>query len=357
MLIAAPATDPVELDSAIPSKTKIVVIGGGIIGVSTAYFLAARGIPVVVCEKGRLAGEQSSRNWGWVRKQGRDPRELPLIIKSFELWHGFGKVLDADTGFRICGILYLARTEAELAHHAAWVEHAKTHGLDTRIIAGPELERLAPGAAERFLGALYTESDGRAEPQKAVPAIAAAARRLGAVIVPDCAVRGVETSAGRVSLAVTERGAIACESVVLAGGAWSRLFCGNNGIDLPQLKVRGSVLRTAPLEGGPAASGFYGRFAYRRRLDGGYNIANGVTTVAEIVPDSFRLFGTYLPALRHEWRSLSFNLGRRFFAELTTPRRWALDQPTVFETCRALDPPPVTALNRRAMRELAKSFP
>ena len=73
----APPVDRVLSDTVIPPATRVVVIGGGIIGVCTAFFLARKGIPVVLCEKGRIAAEQSSRNWGWCRKMGRDPRELP----------------------------------------------------------------------------------------------------------------------------------------------------------------------------------------------------------------------------------------------------------------------------------------
>ena len=101
-----------------------------------------------------------------------------------------------------------------------------------------------PGATERWKGAIYTASDGRAEPGKAAPALAAAARRAGATILTGCAVRGLDVAAGRVAGVVTEKGRIACEQVVLAGGAWSRRFCGNLGIYLPQLMVVNSVAAT-----------------------------------------------------------------------------------------------------------------
>ena len=77
-----------------PMKTEVVVIGAGVAGSMTAYFLAKKGIPVIVCEKGRVAGEQSSRNWGYIRKQGRDPRELPAIIESLRAWEN----MEADIG-------------------------------------------------------------------------------------------------------------------------------------------------------------------------------------------------------------------------------------------------------------------
>ena len=100
-----------ETGNGIPRETEVVVIGGGVAGVSTAYFLAKRGTPVVLCEKGRIAGEQSSRNWGWVRKQGRDPLELPAIIESLKIWQGLEKEIDADLGWYQGGVTYLASTD------------------------------------------------------------------------------------------------------------------------------------------------------------------------------------------------------------------------------------------------------
>ena len=116
--------------------------------------------------------------------------------------------------------------------------------MHSRILRPDEVDQVLPGSSRRWAGALYTANDGRAEPQRAVPLMAQAARRLGAMIVTSCAARGFETTAGRVSAVVTEQGTIDCNAAILAGGAWSRLFCGNMGIDFPQLKVLGSVMRT-----------------------------------------------------------------------------------------------------------------
>src|SRR5487761_2708025 len=105
-----PRVDPVQSDATLPARTTVVVGGGGIIGASTAFFLARRGVPVVLCEKGRIAGEQSSRNWGWCRKMGRDPREIPLAIEALRLWEERNALTGSETGFRRCGIAYLCRT-------------------------------------------------------------------------------------------------------------------------------------------------------------------------------------------------------------------------------------------------------
>jgi glycine/D-amino acid oxidase-like deaminating enzyme len=314
-------------------------------------------VSVVLCEKGGIAAEQSSRNWGWCRKMGRDPRELPLIIESLALWGDMNELVAGETGFRRTGTLYLCRTEAELARRAAWLEHARLYQLDSRVIGAAEIERVAPGSTERWAGAVLTASDGRAEPQKAAPAIAAAARRLGAVVLTGCAVRGIETAAGRVAAAVTERGRIACDAVVLAGGAWSRLFCGSLGLTLPQLHVLASVMRTEPLPGGPDLAASAPGFAFRRRLDGGYTVANNTVHVADIVPDSFRFFFDFLPVLRIERKALRLRVGRRFLDQLLTPRRWALDRPSPFEKVRVLDPAPTGWALDAAEAALAQCFP
>lgn len=353
----APRVEPVTPNETVPERAEVVVIGGGIAGVSTAFFLAERGIPVVLCEKGHIAGEQSSRNWGWVRKQGRDPRELPLIIESLRLWQQMNALTETETGFRQTGILYLAKTEAEVAGHEAWLEHARPYQLDSKLVRGEALERLLPNGRIHWAGALYTASDGRAEPQIAAPAIARAAQARGATILTHCAVRGLEREGGRVSAVVTEKGRIACGSVVLAGGAWSSLFCRQLGIRLPQLKVLASVQRTAPLEGAPETAAWGPGFTFRRRLDGGYTVAQGTISDCHIVPDSFRYFGDFLPALKTSWRDLRFRLGKRFVEEWGWNRRWSLDQVSPFERVRVLDPEPSAGLLDQAMANLRQAYP
>ncbi len=353
----APRVDPVRSDERLPARADVVIIGGGVIGTSAALFLAEKGVSTVLCEKGNIAGEQSSRNWGWCRKMGRDPRELPLIIESLRLWQGMNERVEAETGFRQPGIMYLAETPAELAQLETWLDHAREYQLDTRLLTRAEAAELMPGLTGNWAGGLFTASDGKAEPQRAAPAIAEAARRKGAAIVTQCAVRGVETAAGRIAGVVTEKGRIACANVVLAGGAWSRLFCGNLGVDLPQLKVLASVMRTEPLSGGPEISASGGLFGIRKRMDGGYTVATlGVRTI-DLVPDNFRLFAPYLPALRLHRKKLRFRVGRRWVEEWRMARRWSLDETTPFEAVRTLDPEPDPYVLERAQSAVAEAFP
>lgn len=354
----APRVDPVPSDAAPPERADVVVVGGGIIGVSTAFFLARRNVSVVLCEKGEIAAEQSSRNWGWCRKMGRDPREVPLAIEALRLWPELNALTGSETGFRQCGIVYLCKTQEEMAHREAWLDQVgRQFQLDSRVLTRGEAENLLHGAPGEFLGGLYTPSDGRAEPQKAAPAIARAAQGHGAKIVTHCAVRGIETQGGRIAAVVTEQGRIACGSVVLAGGVWSRLFCGNAGIRLPQLKVMSSVMRTEPLSGGPDISCSGKGFGIRKRLDGGYTVANWNDNVVDVVPDALRLLRDFLPAFGMQRRNLRLRVGSKFIEEWRLPRHWSLDTSSPFEHVRVLDPEPHEPILQKARESVIRAFP
>jgi glycine/D-amino acid oxidase-like deaminating enzyme len=353
----SPPVTPVASDPAVPARAGVVVVGGGIIGTTTALFLAEKGHSVVLCEKGRIGGEQSSRNWGWVRTMGRDSREIPLAIESLRLWRGLNQRIGRETGYREPGIAYLCETEQEVATQEAWLDEARQYQVDAHLVRGADIDALVPGASRMFVAAMHTPTDGKAEPSLAAPAVAEAARAAGATVLTECAVRGIDIQAGRVAGVVTERGRIACDAVVLAGGAWSRLFCGNAGIDLPQLRVLGSVFRTEKLPGGPEVTAGGSVFAFRKRLDGGYTIARRNANVADITPDSFLLLRRYAKALKENYGEIRLRFGRRFFEEWRTRRHWSLDEATPFEAVRVLDPEPKRATLEEARSTLSRNFP
>jgi glycine/D-amino acid oxidase-like deaminating enzyme len=180
---------------------------------------------------------------------------------------------------------------------------------------------------------------------------------MGAHIVAHCAVRGIERGAGRVNAVVTERGRVACDTVLLAGGAWTGLFCASLVVRLPQLKVLSSVMRTAPVADGPDTCTYMNDLGYRRRLDGGYTLARGSGFIVPLVPDSLRYLREYLPTVRKEGTALKPRLNSQSVREMCSPRRWALDRPSPFEKTRVLDPAPNKALNREAREAMIRLYP
>ena len=341
----------------LPKRADVVIIGAGIVGVSAAYYLSKQGFSVVLCEKGRVAGEQSSRNWGFVRQQGRDPAEIPAIIESLRIWRGLGEEIGEDLGFTQAGVFYLANDEEQVAAYEEWLEHAKQFQIDTRLMSRRDIEARLPHATGDWVAALHTPSDGRAEPTKAAPALARAAERHGAIILTNCAVRGMETHGGRVSCVFTERGRVNTTAILCAAGAWSSLFCARHGIVLPQLKTRSSVFRTGPAPIITDHAVWCRDVAFRRRQDGGYTVAHGAATEAPITPDTLRWFPKFFAAYKAERKRLRLRFDHRFYTELMTPRRWNLDGPSPFEETRVNDPAPSGKILGEAAANLRRLFP
>ncbi|HSF97018.1 MAG TPA: FAD-binding oxidoreductase [Thermohalobaculum sp.] len=351
---------PVSFADPLPDEADVVIIGAGIVGTATAYFLAARGAKVVLCEKGRVAGEQSSRNWGWVRQQGRDAAELPIMIEANRIWCGLAeRTGEADLAFTQAGCVYLAETEAGRKKYEDWYDLAVQHQLGTRMLTPAEIAARFPNLRGAFKAGMETPTDGRAEPSEAVPALTRAAQRLGAVVIENCAVRTVDIAGGRVAGVVTEKGRLRAARVLLAGGAWSTCFAGNLGIDLPQLSVRSTVARTGPAPDlfGPNIS--TPGFTLRRRADGGYTVATGDLTEHYLSPKSFRYFAKYLKLMRLSRRDLRIwpMAPKGFPGAWGSPSRWNADEVSPFERTRVLDPKPSPTIVRRLEKRLPQRFP
>lgn len=349
---------PIRFQDALPEAVDVVIIGGGVIGVSTALFLAEAGRSVLLCEKGRIAGEQSSRNWGWIRQQCRDEDELPIMMESLRIWKDLSANLGEELGFSQCGVYYLADDAKELASFEDWLDIARRHQLDSRIISKDDVDaRLKSGKPGQFAGALVTESDGRAEPSLAVPALARAAQQKGAIIREACAVRVLETSGGAVSAVVTENGTVRTQAVLCAGGAWTATFLRNMGIRLPQLTVKSCVARTEPLpdffDGNAAAS----NLCFRRRLDGGYTVALGDFQEHFISADSFRYFFNFLPVMKQSFGGMHLRLRGSETGFWEGNRPWQGDEESPFERTRVLNPKPSPWVVDQLKARIAQRLP
>ncbi len=359
--VAAPVVRASTRPQDLPGKVDVVVIGGGIVGCSTAWFLRQQGLAVALCEKGNIGGEQSSRNWGWVRKQGRAPQELPIMLDSQRIWGELSAELGEDVGFERQGCYYLAQDAKELAYYEAWLHSVTDYKLDSQLLTREQLRGRLGTDESQWYGALYTPSDGRAEPSRAAQAIARGCRQRGVSVLGSCAVRGLETQAGRVSGVVTEHGPIGADAVVCAAGAWTSLFHGNlkrtGNTQVPQLRVKGTVARLAPSPALFDGTVFSPEVALRRRADGGYTIALGSILEHALGPASFRFARKFMPALQQEHGGLRLRVNAESWRELRTPTRWKLDQPSPFEGCRILHPTPSPTMLKKLRDALRLRFP
>ncbi|MDN3522918.1 NAD(P)/FAD-dependent oxidoreductase [Halomonas ramblicola] len=353
----APTIAPVQTSSDFPASTTVVIIGGGIIGLTAALALSERDIPVVVLEKGHIAGEQSSRNLGWIRKTSRHREDVPLALAADRLWAGMAERVGNDVGYRRSGIMFLARTAEQLAVHEAWLKSVDSLSLDSQLLGAREIDSLVPGGRGKWAGGIYTASDGRAEPTLASSAIAKAAMAKGAVIVENCAVRTLSMSGGEVSGVVTEKGEIRCDQALLAGGLWSRRFLGNLGVSLPTLPLISSVFRTAPMEGPTEIAVGGPDFSFRKHKGGGFIVTQRGALDAPLMLDHLLIGSRYLGALRSQRHLLRISLGKHFLRDLALPRRWRAGKRSPFERVRTMDPEANNRINDEARRNLAAAWP
>ncbi len=351
--------EAVEGDAQLPGDVDVVVIGGGNIGVMTALNLAERGIRTCLCEKGVIAGEASGRSLGFIDSLFMDPTKAELILRAKQQWRGINARVEADTGWRETGVAAFFQDDAILEGARQWLQAVQgMPGVEARILSPSEALQLAPGQWNGLAGALYEPTDGVAEPRRFAPAVARATRRLGATILQNCAVRGVETSAGRISAVVTERGRIACQAVVLAGGAWSPFMARSLGLDIPQFMAFSSVARVAQASG--PSTGLVstdGNYVVRANLEGGFDICRPIAATP-LTPSVLRNLARLRPAYEQMADQLKpvFNLST-FLAEWRIPRKWPLDQPSPFERNRILVPETLSGMLDDTLAAIATNLP
>jgi glycine/D-amino acid oxidase-like deaminating enzyme len=347
----------IETSASPPARSDVVVIGGGIIGVFTAYFLARRGLAVTVVEKGRIAAEQSSRNWGWCRQQNRDDRELAMATKALALWEQFAADTGEDTGFNRCGLLYLTDDEAQIEQWVKWRDFAKTVGVTSQVLSSREAGERGKATGRAWKGGVFSPTDGTADPSKAVPAVASALMKLGGTVLQNCAARGLELEGGRVSGVVTEAGTIKTRTAVLAGGAWASSFCRQLGISFPLATLRQSIMRVASAADNLPAALATSRVAVSRRSDGSYTLAISGRGRVDPTPQLVRYATKFVPMFAKRWRNVSPGGLQGLRSGHESLKKWRLDEQTPMERMRILDPQPDAATIRKTHQRAIQLLP
>jgi len=330
----------IESSTKLPKYADAVIIGGGIVGVFAAYYLARSGLRVALVEKGLIGAEQSSRNWGWCRQQNRDGRELPIATKSLDLWERFAADTGENVGFRRCGLFYLSNDEQEIAGWARWHDFARTVGVTTHMLDNAAATERGRATGRTWKGGVFSPTDGIADPANAAPAVARAIIKLGSTVHQSCAARGLETEGGRVSGVVTEQGVIRTNTAILAGGAWASSFCRQLGVRFPQASVRSSILAVSAGTGELPDALHTSGVSVTRRGDGGYTLAISGRARVDVTPQQLRFSSQFIPMFLKRRKSLSPGGLEGFRSGHESLKRWRLDRPTPMEHMRILDPRP-----------------
>ena len=343
--------------STLPGEADVVVIGGGIVGASTAYYLAERGTSVVLVEKGEIADEQSGRNWGWTRQQGRNPREIALAMLARTKWNELAEELGADIERIQEGSLRLAYGDDDLARQRAWVDTTRELGLESALLSRDEVKDLIPQLDGPFLGGVYTPSDGQAEPRKATRAVAKAAAASGATVVTGCAVEGIEVRDGAVKEVTTEKGAVKTQAVVCAAGAWASKVARMVGLRLPQRAVRATVACTTPAPVFTHTVVWGDGVAFRQKRDGTLYVAGGGRGDYDVDLESFRQLRWFLPNFIRARRSFRVRIGSALARDVLRAMPWSGASRRPFAHTVGVEPEPNRQTVESTMRNLKRLVP
>jgi sarcosine oxidase subunit beta len=224
----------------------IIIIGGGIIGNSTAYYLAKKGCSVIVLEKSDHIGNGgSSRNGGGVRQSGRDKRELPLAMYGIKnLWPTLSEELGMDVEYYQHGNLRLGKTEDHLRILKNLADNASSLGLDVQMVDGKEAKSICPYLSEEVVGASWCKTDGHANPMLATLAYYRKARALGVRFITGEDVISIRKIKGKARQVITSNTMYEAETIILSAGYDSRKIAATVGVDIPMNQVLLEVLVT-----------------------------------------------------------------------------------------------------------------
>jgi sarcosine oxidase subunit beta len=223
----------------------VIIIGGGIVGCSTAYNVAKRGARVVVLEKEDIAQEASGRNRGNVRLQLRNRLELPIAMESVKLWKAADEELGLPTEYRTVGNLLVTYHDNIAQGFGAEAERHRGLGLDAHVLSPAEIKELVPGISPDIVLGFLTTEDGHVNPQKATWAFATAARRYGAEIRTGTRANELLVENGRIVGVRTDQGQLSAPIVLNACGVRAPELMKPLGIELPISPAKHQILVTA----------------------------------------------------------------------------------------------------------------
>lgn len=216
-----------------PQKSDVLIIGGGLMGAASAFFLRQRGQSVTLLERDQIGQYASGVNFGNVRRQGRYLGQLELANRSWALWKRLPELIDDDLEFIASGHMRVCYREDEIPELEAYAAAPEAAQLDLKIYRGAELHQRFPFLGADVKGGSYAPHDGHANPRLAAPAFARAARRLGARIEEQTEVAEVQKVGGEFRVSTTDGRQFCAAQLLITAGAWGQKLSEQFGEPVP----------------------------------------------------------------------------------------------------------------------------
>ena len=289
-------------------QADVAIIGGGIVGSSAALFLRRFGLSVVLLERGLCGAAASGVNYGGVRTQGRTLSQLPLALRSRELWARLPELIGIDGEFVQSGHLKVARTEADMHSLEHYRDQVRDHGLTLQLLSAEPLRQAQPWLGERAVGASFCAEDGHANPRLVSPAFARAAQHAGARLIEQCEVTQMAHSGSRFLVGDGRAVEVKSQWLLNCAGAWALPIANRFGDHAPLfsihpgMAVTEAVPRFMDVNVGVEGGGIYGRQTARGNcvMGGSRGAANGslyAVPTAQAIAELCRRMADLFPAL------------------------------------------------------------
>ncbi|NHN85462.1 FAD-dependent oxidoreductase [Acetobacter musti] len=263
-----------------PARADVIVVGGGLMGAATAFFLRTHGLSVILLERDLVGQAASGTNFGNVRRQGRYLPQLPLSNRSRDIWGRLPELIGEDAEFLPNGHIRVTTRPEDGERLEQYARDCKPYGLDLTIMTGDQARKMFPMVGPDITTVSYSPHDGHANPRLAAPAFGRAARRAGALVVERCEVTAISKDASDFVVEAANGGRYIAPMLQISGGAWGRWMAKSFGEDVPmapqapQMGVTEPLpYRIAPVIG--SASGVTEEVVYLRQVKRGNIIFGG----------------------------------------------------------------------------------
>ncbi len=236
----------------LPTSARVVIIGGGIIGCSTAYHLAKLGVECVLLERQKLTSGTTFHAAGLVGQLRSNANITQLLGYSVDLYNTIEAETGLGTGWKMNGGLRLACNEERWTEVKRQATTARSFGLQMDLLSPKEAQDLWPLMnIDDLVGAAFMPTDGQANPSDITQALAKGARMSGAQLFEECKVTDIEIEAGKIKAVITDQGRIECGQVVLCAGQWSRDFAARFGVNVPLVSMEHQYMVTEAIKDMP----------------------------------------------------------------------------------------------------------